>query len=426
MAQSTPSARASAAVPPTASKPESDPPADASADSAASAPDPYRPVDPAALGALEEEARTTGSSALVVRQDGKLLRSSWFGSGRAPIQSMSITKSVLALVVGCLLKEGKLSVETPVAQFFPAWNGSPKAKITVSHLLSHSSGLEEGDSTSEIYRSKSFVDHALSSKLQFEPGTHYEYGNRAANLLAGVIARAAGKTTEQASKECLFEPLGIQRFVWSVDARGQAHGLAGLFLLPDDLAKIGELVLGRGVYEGRRVLPEDWVLKVTESPAPQEPPHKPMAWLWWRLSERTTRVVDDTILDAWRRAKVPEEVTAKVQPLSGRAFTSNLEFVGALREAFGDASLKVLSEEVYAKKLPDAHYSFGRFLGSYAHGSLGQFLVVVPEQKLVAVRMRRPPRSAVERKSVEKSFPDFPDRVIALTQLRQEATTFSK
>ncbi len=378
---------------------------------------PYRAVDLDALKQLEQEARGNASDALVVRQDGKPLLEAWLSPRRSPIQSMSITKSVLALVVGCLVDQGKLRAEQSVSEHFPVWKNSSKDKVLVSHLLTHSSGLDEGKSTAQIYRAKSFIDHALSSKLMAPPGTHYEYGNRASNLLAGVIARAAGKSTELATKECLFEPLGIKRFVWSVDSRGQAHGLAGLHLLPKDLAKLGELVLGQGRYADRRVLSAAWVKRVTETPAPIEPPHKPMAALWWRLPDRTERVIDEAILAKWRSAGVPEEVVRRVTPLKGKPFVSQLGFVRALREAFGgDRNLKVLSEEVYAKKLPDARFSYGRFVGTYAHGSLGQFLVIVPEQKLVAVRMRRPPKKRRERKNVEKAFPDFPDRVLALTR----------
>jgi CubicO group peptidase (beta-lactamase class C family) len=378
--------------------------------------DAYRDVDAAALARLKADADATASDALIVRQAGKPLLQVWFSASRAPIQSMSITKSVLALVTGCLVDAGKLRLDDPVASFFPAWKDSKKNKITVAHLLTHSSGLDEGKSTAEIYRAKSFVEHSLGSELVAQPGTHYEYGNRAANLLAGVIARASRKSTEQATQQCLFEPLGITRFSWTVDARGQAHGLAGLHMLPEDLAKLGELVLGRGRYGERQVLSAAWIARITELPAPIEPPHKPMSWLWWRLPERTDRVIDDGILERWRAVGVPESIVQRVAPLKDKPFDSSIGFVKALRDVFGDTALKLLSEEVYAKKLPDARYSFGRFVGSYAHGSLGQFLVVVPEQKLVAVRMRRPPKRKHERKDVEKSFPDFPDRVVALTR----------
>ncbi len=382
----------------------------------AAAPDPYRAVDPSALARLRADAQSTASDALIVRQNGKALLEVWFSPRHTPIQSMSITKSVLALVTGCLVDSGKLRVEDSVATLYPVWKDSSKNKITIGHLLSHSSGLDEGKSTAQIYRAKSFVDQALSSSLGSEPGTRYEYGNRAANLLAGVIARASGTSTEQATKQCLFEPLGITRFTWSVDSRGQAHGLAGLHLLPEDLAKLGELVLGRGRYGERQVLSAAWIERITRTPAPIEPPHKPMAWLWWRLPERTERVIDAGVLAKWTAAGVPDAIVQRVAPLKDKPFDSSIGFVLALRDVFGDKSLKLLSEEVHAKKLPDARYSFGRDVGTYAHGSLGQFLVVVPEQKLVAVRMRRPPKSRHERKDVEKSFPDFPDRVVALTR----------
>src|SRR5690606_5303730 len=155
----------------------------------------------------------TQSSALVVIQRGELLSEAGRGVGE-PIQTMSITKSVLALLVGCLVDRKKLTLDQPVHEWFDVWQSERQKRVTVRHLLTHTSGLKECKRTYDIYASRDFVAHALRSPLLHDPGTQHEYGNRAANVHAGVIARAAGKRTDLFAKECLFEPLRITRWQW--------------------------------------------------------------------------------------------------------------------------------------------------------------------------------------------------------------------
>lgn len=384
--------------------------------SAPAAPPAPRGVDRAALAALIAEARSTASDALIVVQHGRVI-GEWQRDPRSgPIQTMSITKSVLALLVGCLVDAGKLGVDQPVHAHFPEWSAGERRRVRVRHLLEHSSGLEEGRSTREIYASRSFVQHALSAPIVHPPGTHYEYGNRASNLLAGLLARAAGQPTDQLARRCLLEPLGIRRWSWSRDRTGQAHGLAGLHLLPRDLARIGELVLARGEWDGRRVLSAAFVDCVTREPAAVQPEHRRLAELWWLLPRWTRRSVDRSVVLAWEAGGVDPTLIARARTLEGRVFDSSLDHIRALRQATGDPKLDAWDRQVWQKKLPDARHAFGPIVGSYAQGSLGQYLVVVPEHRLVAVRMRRAPSDPAERKDIEKTFPDFPARVLALVE----------
>ncbi len=374
-----------------------------------------RPVEPAALERLVTEARETDSDALVVLQDGKLLGEWFFSAQRTPVQTMSITKSVLSLVVGCLVEEGKLSLDAPLSETHSVWKDDPRGRITVRHLLTHSSGLDEGKSTAQIYAAKSFVEQALASPLKHPPGTHYEYGNRASNLLAGVIAQAGGDTTQAVAKRCLFEPLEIRSFHWSQDRSGQAHGMAGLHLLPRDLAKLGELVLGAGTYHGKRVLPAEWITLSAATPAPLQPASKRLGMLWWLLPEWTEARVDADLIAEWRGAGVSSELISKLEPLAGQRFRSTLEWGTALRARSGEDDLATMRREIYERGLADARMSFGPTVGAYAQGSLGQYLVVVPRDRLVAVRTRRMPASAKAKRAWVPGFPDFPARIVGLT-----------
>jgi CubicO group peptidase (beta-lactamase class C family) len=375
-----------------------------------------RPLDRAALERLVADARATDSDDLVIVKDGELVGDWHFKGPRVPIQTMSITKSVLSLLAGTLVDSGKLRLDQPVSDFYPEWRNGEKSRITVLHLLAHNSGLEESKTAAPIYASKNFIDFSLRSKLLFEPGTHYEYSNRGANLLSGVIARAAGMPTDRYAAKVLFRPLGIARYEWQKDRAGNVQGLAGLKLLARDLAKMGELVLARGSWQGQRIVSEDWIVESSLTPVAVQPTNKRLALLWWLIPDWTRVTIDQGVVNAWRAAGTDEGFIAKVAPLSGRTFTSVPAFVAALRELFGDEKLVEWGAATYDRGLPDAHFEFGPVVGTYASGTLGQYLVVVPRDQLIAVRLRRSPVRAEP--SVDKSFPDFVERTRRLVQTR--------
>ncbi len=379
-----------------------------------------RPLYRAALERLVADARATDSDDLVVIKDGELVGDWNFSGRRVPIQTMSITKSVLSLLAGTLIDAGKLRLDQPVHEFYPEWRSGEKSRVTVLHLLSHNAGLEEGKTSAPIYASKNFIDFTLRSKLLYEPGTHYEYSNRAANLLSGVIAKASGVPTERYAAQVLFRPLGIKRYEWQTDRVGNAQGMAGLKLLARDLAKIGELVLARGSWHGQRIVSEGWVLESTVTPVPVQPTNKRLALLWWLIPDWTRVTIDDGVLSAWRGAGIDEAFIAKVAPVTGRTFTSVPSFVEALRQLFGDPKLVEWGSNTYDRGLPDAHFEFGPIVGTYAAGTLGQYLVIVPRDRLIVVRLRRSPERTDQAK-IDRTFPDFIERArqLVLTGLPQ-------
>jgi hypothetical protein len=152
-------------------------------------------IDTNHFGALVEAARKSHSEALVVWQDGKPLLE-WYGDGKArKIEAMSVTKSVVSLAMGRLLTQTKItSLNQTVADFYPEWKQGHKAKITIRHLMNHTSGLQNFPITyQEIYPSPDFVQLALCAELENPPGTTFSYNNKALCLLAGVVKKACGK-----------------------------------------------------------------------------------------------------------------------------------------------------------------------------------------------------------------------------------------
>jgi hypothetical protein len=109
---------------------------------------------------------------------------------------------------------------------------------------------------------------------------------------------------------------------------------------------------------------------------------------------------------------------ARVEPLVGRSFTSVPGFVAALRATFGDPKLVEWAAATYERGLPDARFEFGPVVGSYSSGTLGQYLVIVPRDRLVVVRLRRGPPNPSELEEIARSFPDFVDRARGLVNTR--------
>jgi CubicO group peptidase (beta-lactamase class C family) len=210
---------------------------------------------------LRSEAVSSRSDAFLIWQDGGILID--YSRQKSPelIESMSVTKSVVALAIGKLITDGKLSsVDQPVADFYPEWKQGSKRRMTIRHLLSHTSGLQNVRHTGEeIYPAPDFVQLALSAELDSEPGEKFSYNNKAVNLLAGVVERCSGQPLDEYLRDHLFNELGIDRYGWTRDRSGNPHAMSGLQIAPKDLLKIGRLVLNRGSWEGRQVLSSEWL-----------------------------------------------------------------------------------------------------------------------------------------------------------------------
>jgi CubicO group peptidase (beta-lactamase class C family) len=243
-------------------------------------------VDALALDHLLQAAEAANSDAVVILHDGEVV-GAWYARGeRRPIEAMSATKSIVNLAVGRLLTQGRLpSVDAPVHTFFPEWNDGLKAEVTVRHLLNHTSGLHADRTTEAIYASPDFVRHALDSEVTAPPGTAIFYNNSATNLLAGVIGVAAGQPMDEYLRDDLFAILGIQDFSWTRDSAGNPHGMAGLQILPADLARLGQLVLDRGRVGSEQVIAESWF---DQSLRPGSELSGRVGLLWWLIREPGT------------------------------------------------------------------------------------------------------------------------------------------
>lgn len=185
----------------------------------------------------------------------------------------SITKSVISLLYGIALAEGK--VPTPDALLlkqFPEYAdlaGDPlRDKITVGDALAMKMGTEWDEDmpytdprNSEIamYNSGDPDRYVLDRPMVAEPGTRWTYNGGATTLVGRLIADGIGMSFDDYAREKLFDPLRIKQWEWSRRRDGVAAAASGLRLTARDLAKIGQMVLAGGVFEGHSIVPREWL-----------------------------------------------------------------------------------------------------------------------------------------------------------------------
>lgn len=185
----------------------------------------------------------------------------------------SVTKSVTSLLYGIALARGQVPAPeaTLSAAFpdFPDLAADPaRAGITVRHALTMTLGLRWDESlpytdprNSEIAMEQApdRLRFILEQPVVAPPGTRWTYGGNATTLLGALITRGTGLSLPEFAREVLFTPLGITRFEWHGRGPGAESAASGLRLTLPDLARIGELLWNGGAWEGRQVVPGDWL-----------------------------------------------------------------------------------------------------------------------------------------------------------------------
>ncbi len=189
----------------------------------------------------------------------------------------SVSKSIVALVMGIAIDRGWIkSIDAPVFSFFPEYASlaTPEnSRITIRDLLTMSSGIEwhEEDvpytspDNSEIIMDESAdpLRAALSPPMEAPPGQIWNYNSGSTELLGAILNKATGKGVDQLAGSLLFAPLGITDFTWYKHTNGSPHAAGGLRLRPRDLAKIGQMILQHGSWNGTQIVPAAWIDEAT-------------------------------------------------------------------------------------------------------------------------------------------------------------------
>jgi CubicO group peptidase (beta-lactamase class C family) len=191
-----------------------------------------------------------------------------------PILGFSSTKSVISALTGILVRKGALTLDQPVP--VAAWQGTGDVRgaITVDHLLRHTAGLAIGSSLEaslgaafEPVNRMKFMEsdmafYAESLGLATPPGSVWNYNDGNFIILSHLIRNAAGGKAGDVirfARQELFAPLGMRNVTIEFDASGNPEGSSQMLASARDWARFGMLYLNDGVVGGKRILPEGWV-----------------------------------------------------------------------------------------------------------------------------------------------------------------------
>lgn len=301
------------------------------------------PIDPAIRRALDQAfaepdpAHPRLTKAVVVLHDGQLIAER-YAPGYAPdtpIWGHSISKSVTSALIGILVRQGKLRLDQPAP--IAAWRSpaDPHHVVTVDQLLRMDSGLPFDETngvtnpmTHMLFLERDMADYAARMPLAHPPGTAWGYSNLGYSLLSRLVRDAAGGSAVDAERFVrheLFAPLGMRSAVIETDATGTPIGSGSVYASARDFARFGQLYLDDGVVDGKRILPAGWV------------------------DYSRSQTLDTGY---------------------GAGFWTNL---------VNDRPVPIWNAPWGMPRLPKDMY--------YARGALGQYVVIVPSERLVVVRM---------------------------------------
>lgn len=212
--------------------------------------------------------------------------------GQSAHDVASVTKSVMSILIGIAVDQGKLSLDDTMVSFFPnrpiANLDARKEAITVRHLVGMTSGLEclidgqENNTVIAMFASPDFAQFVLDRPMAAEPGSEFFYCNSAFHLLSPILQQATGMTALEFAQQNLFEPLGIEDTPWPTDPQGHNIGFGAISLHPQDMARLGLLFLQKGQWEGEPIVSRAWVEESTKAQinAPDQAPN-PFGYGWW-------------------------------------------------------------------------------------------------------------------------------------------------
>lgn len=244
------------------------PSADADAPQQAATPVPTVGMDSVLLGAAIDRANElTRLHSLLVWRQGEIHAERYY-NGRdrdSPANIKSASKNIIATLIGIAIAEGHLEgVDQPIAPFFEEYAeaADPRLEeVTLGHLLSMQAGLEatSGRNYGAWVTSPNWVRYAVTRPIVEEPGGRMQYSTGTSHLLSAILVEATGMSTYRYAREKLAEPLGIDLLPWTTDPQGIHFGGNEMRMTPRQLLRFGELFLRDGVWNGERILPEEWI-----------------------------------------------------------------------------------------------------------------------------------------------------------------------
>ena len=255
----------------------------------------------AALAELVEFGALNAMDSMLIVRHGKIVLDASYAPFKPGMRHAvnSVTKGVVGTLAAIAFKEGVLGpLDAPVMSFFADRNvanlDANKKAMTLQSLLDSTSGLswreplgdEPPESMLQMERSPDWVDFVLDRPMSQAPAVSFNYDSGTWHLLSAIVGKQSGIDTLAYANQKLFAPLGIADVTWRRDPQGVPIGGYGLFMQPRDMAKIGYLYLRRGEWDGRQLLPREWVDKVFDPQVEMHVGTYRYANGWWTIPQK--------------------------------------------------------------------------------------------------------------------------------------------
>jgi CubicO group peptidase (beta-lactamase class C family) len=245
---------------------------------------------------VDEYMKAYNVSGVLVLKDGEVILER-YAQGRQPTDrwaSQSVAKSVLSLLYGSAIQDGKLKLADTVEKFVPELKRSAYEGVTIRQLLTMSSGVkwEEGytGQTSDLARyyeaaatGDAVVDLQKTLPRAYPPGSTFHYDTAETHLAGLVLSRAVGESVSDYLSEKIWKPYGMERdAAWRVDHQGREFTGCCLFMTLADYARIGQFVLDDGVARGKRITALGWIAESTKRQIDNgRKPPAGYGYFWW-------------------------------------------------------------------------------------------------------------------------------------------------
>ncbi|KUL47116.1 serine hydrolase domain-containing protein [Streptomyces regalis] len=223
---------------------------------------------------------------LMILRHGHLVASGWWApyTPERPHLLYSISKSFTATAAGIAAGEGLIRLDDPVISYFPEFEADITDPRSRAMLVRHVASMASGHETDTIFAARELDREDLVRGFLLvppprDPGTVFAYNQPATFTLAAIVQRASGQSLTEYLRPRLLDPLGIGEVAWLRDRSGRELGFSGLHATTDAIARLGQLYLRGGVWEGERLLPEWWVAEATR---PQISSTGAMPWDDWQ------------------------------------------------------------------------------------------------------------------------------------------------
>ena len=224
----------------------------------------------ALLDTIHADPNARAHEIMVLKNGAVIAEAAWTPyEAELPHQLYSLSKSITSTAIGMLVDEGLLEIDEALCDIFydkaPERADHPAYRMTVRHLLNMSTGSLYNESGSAM--GADWEWDFLRAYTKFEPGTAFDYNSMNTYMLAAIVRRKTGETLTEYLRPRLYEPLGIEDYYWETCPNGTEKGGWGLSLTQENVAKIGQLYLNKGVWQTpqgeKRLISARWIEEAT-------------------------------------------------------------------------------------------------------------------------------------------------------------------